>query len=323
MWRRWYVCLLLLAGWVTAAPTQQIYLYEHPEYQGNRLVLDANTYWYDLAQLHWNDTISSIQIDPGVDVTVYADPRFEGHSITFHESVPDLRWIRDDPANTSWDNRISSLTVGQPDGTPEAVVIFYDAAYYRGESLAVGDGATLYDLAQTGWNDRISAVRVAEGYEVTLYEDAQLGGPSITLRHDAPNLRYIRENTASTWNDRVSSFRVRRIAPPDAPPSVRIYEHAYYQGDALELDVPSALADLSQIGWNQRISSLKISPGTTVILYEFPNFKGRRVELTANTIDLTKVFKDRPQSWNDFAASLRVIHPQPDLKTDSPPPHQL
>ena len=60
------------------------------------------------------------------------------------------------------------------------------------------------------WSDCISSLRVTEGWSVTLYEDRDYRGSSVTLTADTPTLRDIPGPCDDSFNDCVSSITVAR-----------------------------------------------------------------------------------------------------------------
>jgi len=60
------------------------------------------------------------------------------------------------------------------------------------------------------WSDCISSVKVLPGWTATLYRDAKYKGGSVTLTSDTANLRGLSGPCDHTFNDCVSSIRVRR-----------------------------------------------------------------------------------------------------------------
>jgi hypothetical protein len=62
-----------------------------------------------------------------------------------------------------------------------------------------------------GFNDRISSIRLFGGSQVAIFNDFNYRGVSARTRRDIRDLRNWRLPTdpRRTWNDRVSSIRVR------------------------------------------------------------------------------------------------------------------
>ena len=77
-----------------------------------------------------------------------------------------------------------------------------------------------------------------------------------------------------------------------------IYEHADYSGAAQCLQVGSYNVNDLEIG-NDRLSSIKVRRGNSVILYEHKNFSGRKATVTK---DLRFV----GDKWNDIVSSIIV-----------------
>ncbi len=88
-----------------------------------------------------------------------------------------------------------------------AVVLYLDCNF-SGESVQLGAGNYNYnDLIALGMpNDNVSSVRVADGYQVELFLDANYQGRSLTLTGDDSCL------IDNNFNDLVSSVRVTRTA---------------------------------------------------------------------------------------------------------------
>lgn len=114
-----------------------------------------------------------------------------------------------------------------PAGPLDAVVpsgiYIYEDVDYSGESAHVttdlknlGDyngPCPKYDYSAAsstsvkyGWQDCISSIKVAPGWQATVYVDTDFRGAALELTADMPNLTQV----AGTWNDCISSIRVRR-----------------------------------------------------------------------------------------------------------------
>jgi Peptidase inhibitor family I36 len=122
----------------------------------------------------------------------------------------------------AFDSARFSFTVGSVVTPPTGAICFYEHVPYGGESFcADADSAWV----GTPWNDRISSVKVASGYQVDLFDDINFGGRSLRLSADTSSL------VPLGFNDIVSSFRVSRTVvtlptsdTPDFGPSVAIFD---------------------------------------------------------------------------------------------------
>ena len=84
-------------------------------------------------------------------------------------------------------------------------VCFYEHVNYVGASMCLAADSA---WVGSGWNDRISSVKVPAGFKVQLFADINYGGKSITLTADNAN------RVPSGFNDTASSMRI--TAPPAA-----------------------------------------------------------------------------------------------------------
>ena len=80
-----------------------------------------------------------------------------------------------------------------------ALACFYADANFKGDSYCATANS---NWVGTTWNDRISSVRIAPGYNVQLYQDINYGGSAVALESDLVDL------TALGFNDQASSFKI-------------------------------------------------------------------------------------------------------------------
>ena len=88
-------------------------------------------------------------------------------------------------------------------------VCFYEHVNYQGASFCASADSNWVGGA---WNDRVSSVKVAAGYKVTLFQDINYAGKSLVLSGDTTNL------VTLGFNDAASSFKLS--APPVATSKV-------------------------------------------------------------------------------------------------------
>jgi hypothetical protein len=170
--------------------------------------------------------------------------------------------------------------------TAATAVCFYEHTNYAGASYCVDVGTA--NSAPSGWNDRVSSVRVYSGYRAELFQNSNLGGTVLILTADEPNL------VNRSFNDAMSSYRVTAVA---ATGPVCFYEHTNYGGASFcsgegNFEVPS--------GWNDRASSAKVQAGYRVDMYANSAQTGTLVTLTADEPNFVA------RSFNDVMTSFRV-----------------
>jgi hypothetical protein len=82
------------------------------------------------------------------------------------------------------------------------------------------------------------------------------------------------------------------------------YEHISFNGASF-----TANADMPFVGqeWNDRISSVRVPPGKTVVLYEHRDYGGQSLTLTGDAPDLRQFpGPGRDRTWNDAVSSIRL-----------------
>ena len=110
-----------------------------------------------------------------------------------------------------------------PSSLTDGVILFEHANFLGNSAHVTGDiadlrdfiGPCIHDDGEGGvsrdWNDCISSVRVAPGWQVTIYKDTGYRDDSLSVTADAPNLALVLGDCDHDGlNDCVSSVRVRR-----------------------------------------------------------------------------------------------------------------
>lgn len=202
---------------------------------------------------------------------------------------------------SQWDRQSASLSDGDMIGAFTAYgarpshlghqVLLYKDSFYGGLSQALYDGDYNVGDLKIG-NDALSSLRVSAGFSVTLYDDKDFGGHSVTLTSDNPRLDGI------SWNDRVSSIRVH--GPALAQPVV--YADAKYAGRSQALRPGVYNVNDLTVG-NDTISSVRVPGGFTVTLHETRDFYGNWEAFTGDIADLG------PRNFNDRTSSIVVQGP--------------
>ena len=174
-------------------------------------------------------------------VTVSDDVNFRGASMTFRSDVPDLRDVQ-------FNDRISSLRVA-PGESWEVC----ENANYGGRCIVVSGSER--DLRTRGLNDLITSMRRVQSREahdgrddrrvggITVSDDVNFRGASMTFRGDIPDLRDVQ------FNDRISSVQVA------LGESWEVCENANYGGRCIV--VSGSERDLRTRGLNDLITSMR------------------------------------------------------------------
>jgi hypothetical protein len=148
---------------ITAAASAQLTLYQDDNFQGKQF--DVRGAVDNLANSGFNDTASSVRVRHGT-WQVCDDAYFRGKCITLQPGdYPSL-------GNFGMNDRVSSARDIGGYGPPPshggnwgggARAVLYEHRDFGGRSYVI-DGNVVRDLANTGFNDRASSLRVEQGY---------------------------------------------------------------------------------------------------------------------------------------------------------------
>ena len=197
-----------------------------------------------------------------------------------------------------------------------SVVTLYEHCNYKGYSVTLPVGAFgLSSLEAKGIkNDDISSIRVTPGYKVDIFQDDRYRGAKRSLEGNTSCL------TTYGMNDKLSSIRVLERSTSSAPrPTTRpapaprprsttsnkvatLYEHCNYKGYSVSLPVGAFnLSRLESKGAkNDDISSIKVTPGYKVEVFQDTGYRGAKRSLEGNISCLSSY------GMNDKLSSIRV-----------------
>jgi len=174
-------------------------------------------------------------------VTAYYDCNFQGKQKVFYEGKYNLA------SSATWNNTISSLNI--PYGWAATV---YDNDNYTSVYTCYTTNQTC--LADNNKNDIISSMIITQA--VKFYTDCNYQGQSWLISVGNWNLYIIQ---ARIGNDMISSIVVPKKV------KITVYENADYSG-ASKTFGPGSYNCLDNVGWNDKITSLKISYSNETIV---------------------------------------------------------
>lgn len=163
-----------------------------------------------LGGIWWNDRISSVWVRPGYQARIYRDSHFGGSTTTFlgtsgGTTTPDGGRYFD--LGSTWNDAASSFVCERVDAAQAPACTVYQNADESGARWSVSPG---YVYSMGDWNDRTSAVRIADGYEMIAYADTDFTGASTTFHGCtwSGDLRLCPwyDLHGMGWGDRISSF---------------------------------------------------------------------------------------------------------------------
>jgi hypothetical protein len=255
-----------------------------------------------------DNSISSLKFGPSVScphtVQVCDGTGLGGACRMIERAVPDLRPF-------AMNDRISSMRITNRD----APVSLYEHFNYNGrcETFNVPDffgrnAKDDHDLSNNAiGNNTISSIKVGEVCPVVLWQNpgaGQVFNPGRMLEFGYGDYTTL---SARDFSDYASSMVVNALAS--------FYEHPNFEGRCFQVRVGERVLDLRRIGWDNKISSMRIGVGCPVsggaVLCSAINFAGTcRSFLNQHVPDLRNVATNSGNPaepvWNNITSSVRA-----------------
>jgi uncharacterized protein YkwD len=194
----------------------------------------------------------------------------------------------------------------------ESAVTIYEQENYKGASKSFKLGR--YNLQDLGiGNDRLSSLKIPEGWRVRLFEHADFKGKFKDFTNSTAFV-------GADWNDKASSLVIEpNYNVPTNTNLVTIYQHSDYKGASKSFKLGKYnLQDLG-IG-NDQLSSLKVPQGWRVRLYEHADFRGKFKDFTSSTAFAGADWNDKTSSIIVEEAGTDPVEPEP---IDPPNPSEM
>lgn len=289
-------------------------LFEDADFRGQRIAVTDHE--PDLARRGFNDRVSSVRLDGG-RWQLCSDAGFRGRCVTvdgsvnnfadigLNDQISSLRRLGgDDGGGNQWGNAGGD---GDDGGDPD-VAVLYEDANFSGRQILVTEGVR--DLGRWGFNDRVSSVRL-QGGRWQACTDADFSGRCVVLYGNVKNIEPLGMNDQISsirrmhdggnqgwggggggWSGNDGNFGER---PHDA---AVLYADADYRGR--QLRIVGEVADLSRLGFNDQVSSMRMSSGRWEVCSD-ANFRGRCQVVSGNVANFDR------SGMNDRISSVRQL----------------
>jgi hypothetical protein len=198
-------------------------------------------------------------------------------------------------------------------------VCFYRDIQFEGPFWCYRPGDELADLRDRG--NEISSIRIFGRARVIVWDDEEFMGASDEFDMDVADLRLRNMEGRRNWNDRIDSFQV--LGPGrglgaffgfgrggrdnrgdrDSRPArdrVCVYEDINYGGRSQCWNADEEERNLNGLGWNDRISSVRVFGRARVEFYRDANYRGGQLRLDRDAPDLGAL------DWSDRISSFQV-----------------
>ncbi|MCP4345297.1 MAG: hypothetical protein GY795_07200, partial [Desulfobacterales bacterium] len=290
--------------------------YEHADMGGGYFEDGAGS--RNRLETDWNDKVSSVRIENGYKVTIYEHNDFSGKKQTLYGKRGGTLY---NLTNTGFNDMMSSYKITGSSDNGGDICTFYEHADRGGAHLEGELGSQSRIPAH--WNDKISSVRIKNGYKVTIYEHADFSGKKQTLYGERGGTLY--NLTDTNFNDVLSSYRVERVSSDRHKTREKkdrykdryrkdrdreqyrrsyciFYEHADKQGAYFHSNTEKQSS--LDIKWNDRISSVWVRNGYALTIYEHAGYGGRKETLHGRKDGA--LFNLTDMNFNDMISSYRI-----------------
>jgi hypothetical protein len=178
--------------------------------------------------------------------------------------------------------------------------VLYKGRDYTGESLEICSSNS--DLNRNGWWRAAQSMKIAKALKVEFFRAADClgnGGMAAVLKEDTPNF-----SSNSDWNVNYFTANAQSVAVSTADPPagcIWVYEHCCYQGGVQE--ICQDLTDLGSIGFDEKISSVRLGNGMGAAFFYNANFNGPAYGVTNDIA----CFDGDARMMNDNATSIKIF----------------
>jgi KDEL-tailed cysteine endopeptidase len=178
--------------------------------------------------------------------------------------------------------------------------ILYKGKNYTGQSLEICSGNS--DLNKKGWWREAQSMKIGKALKVDFFREADClgnGGTRVALKEDTPNFTSNSDFLVNYYISNAQSVAVSKADPPAS--CIWVYEDCCYQGGVQE--ICQDLKDLESIGFDNKISSIRLGNGTRAVLFYNRNFDGPALGVTNDIA----CFDGDARMMNDNTSSISII----------------
>ena len=297
---------------IRVAPKVKVQLYEHYEFKGRSIILNGPTEISDLGALNFNNQTSSIKVLLPSLVDLYPGEELQGEKVSIYEFgrypvIDDIGFPND---------KLKSIRVA-----PGVKVDLYEDYEFKGKKFTIEGEKKYSDLSTVSeLFNRVSSIIVSRSGQV-----ATIFSKPITPLQAEPQ-------TPALGLDTPSPEDINSFSPPSNDhgipclpnfnfngawkdcPIVIIYTDDNFRGTSVPITQIQDISSFNDVGFPLRsLSSIKVAPGITIILYENENFDGAsfRIDGPAHLTSLN--------DFNDRASSARILPTSNIPSSDTPP----
>lgn len=265
----------------------------------------SNKNYSNLGTMGMADNVSSIRVKDGYWLRVYDKKNYGGSSIWIGKDNPNLHAFSNGMADdiTSIKIQTSNPFANHP------VTIYKDKSFRMGTYAHLNTG-TYNDLdSNPGSNmrNRVSSIRVQEGYWAKVCKNQNLNGTCMWINSNVPDLNDY------DMGDNIDSIKVTTNDPYDEYAVVG-FKKANYLGEdnssgRFKANGPTgdaAAKEYADLGnMHNEMSSIRVNEGYCAVLYSAKNSQGKSVTVCESVPNLRHLQEEI--DWNNKPSSMKVI----------------
>lgn len=292
------ILLLLTSGLMSQ---EYVTLYSDCNYRGNSETLRPGRYSLNNTRIGAMN-LSSIRIPQNMKVILYNgnEPGTGNMKVTLMRDANCL-------STQNWNDLASSIVIeydnngnsgdggynnngnngnngGYGNNSRDMITVYADCNY-QGISKSLPEG--YHNIRELGLlNDKVSSVKIPNGYSITLYSDPDYRGNEETFEYSIDCIQ-------NSMNDKTSSVFIKKTRNNNSGGhhngnynrpygnSVIIFKDCDFEGQSMELG--TGYHNIRELGsLNDKISSIYVPRGYSVTLYLDPDYKGSRRVVTSD-----------------------------------------
>ena len=214
----------------------------------------------------------------------------------------------------------ATVVIANPSEDTILKATFYEDFHLAGNAFSLEtDHPNLLDLVDEqgiAWDDRIASLRLYGNTCATVYLNADYNP---TLPAEIPYQQTFYPQKGRIYTDhykiihlynKISSIHLHHCQPQAVKTKVTLYSDVNKQGQSITFNINQAnlaetVYDLPQ--WNNRIKSIQLGENTCAVLYEKPNFEGRKVSYFAREATVTDY--NVLENFNDYSLETYDCEP--------------
>ncbi|MFY0605098.1 MAG: T9SS type A sorting domain-containing protein [Cyclobacteriaceae bacterium] len=287
--------------------TSPVTIYSGCNYSGTAIALGVGEYNYGQSGIV-NDDISSIKVSDGYQITVYQHGSFAGFTKTWTVDKSCLTGVAGGRTSGDWDNDISSFKIESTSGT---------GGGSGTNSVAISspsNGATVnssFTVSTNASGDYQKVIIKVDGARLNDLDDASspysfavsgLTSGSHTLQANGQ----LQDGTWVNGNEITVNVSGGSSGGGGSASAVTVYSGCNYSGTAIALGVGNYEYGQSGIV-NDDISSIKVSDGYQITVYQHGSFAGFSKTWTVDKSCLTGVAGGRTSGdWDNDISSFKI-----------------